>query len=92
MKTLMVLMDEISKVLTEAPKEEIPTNIERTNQVQNNSETDGKQSNNTPPYLVAKIANWKLSERIKSAFIVKNKNGNSRVFVSQMYSKSLTLR
>ena len=53
----MVLMDEISKVLTEAPKEEIPTNIERANQVQNNSETDGKQSNNTPPYLVAKIAN-----------------------------------
>ena len=92
MKTLMVLMDEISKVLTEAPKDAIPTNIERANQVQNNSETDGKQSNNTPPYLVAKIANWKLSERIKSAFIVKNKNGSSRVFVSQMYSKSLTLR
>ena len=90
--TKKVLIDGISKVLTESSKKETATNIERAHRVQNYSETIGKQSNNTPPYLVAKIANWKLSERIKSAFIVKNKNGNSRVFVSQMYSKSLTLR
>ena len=90
--TKKVLIDEISKVLTEAYKEEIATNIERAHRVQNNSETSGKRSNNTPPYLVAKIANWEFSKRIKSAFIVKNQNGNSRVFVSQMYSKSLTLR
>ena len=81
-----------SKVLTEASKKEITTNIERAHRVQNNSETSGERSNNTPPYLVAKIANWEFSKRIKSAFIVKNQNGNSRVFVSQMYSKSLTLR
>ena len=87
-----VLIDEISKVLTEASKEEITTNIERVHRVHNNSETGGKRSNNTPPYLVAKIANWEFSERIKSAFIVENQNGNSRVFVSQMYSKSLTIR
>ena len=80
------------KVLTEASKEEITTNIERVHRVQNNSETGGKRSKNTPPYLVAKIANWEFSERIKSAFIVENQNGNSRVFVSQMYSKSLTIR
>ena len=85
------LIDEISKVLTEASKEEITTNIERAHRVQNNSETRNR-SNNTPPYLVAKIANWEFSERIKSAFIVENQNGNSRVFVSQMYSKSLTIR
>ena len=89
--TKKVLIDEISKVLTEASKEEIATNIERAHRVQNNSETRNR-SNNTPPYLVAKIANWEFSERIKSAFIVENQNGNSRVFVSQMYSKSLTLR
>ena len=73
------------KVLTEASKEEIATNIEMAHRVHNNSETSGKRTNNTPPYLVAKIANWEFSKRIKSAFIVENQNGNSRVFVSQMY-------
>ena len=64
-------------------------------QVQSNSETSGKWSNNTPPYLVAKIANWtdwEFTERIKSAFIVEYQNGNSQVFFSQMYSKSLPLK
>ena len=89
--TKKVLIDEISKVLAEASKEDIATNIERAHRVQNNSETSGKRSNNTPPYLVAIISNWKFSERIKSAFFVKNQNDNFRVFVSQMYSKSLTL-
>ena len=90
--TNKVLIDEISKVLTEASKEEIAANIERAHRVQNNSGTSDKWSNNTPPYLVAKIANWEFSKRIKSSFIVKNQNGNSWVFVSQMYSKSLSLR
>ena len=89
--TKNVLIYEMSKVLTEASKEKTVTNIERAHRVQSNSETRNR-SNNTPPYLVAKIANWEFSERIKSAFIVENQNGNSRVFVSQMYSKSLTLR
>ena len=62
---------------------------QNTEQFRNHS---GKWSNNTPPYLVAKIANWKFSERIKSAFIAENQNGNSWVFASQMHSKSLTLR
>ena len=83
---------DIKKVLTEPSKEEIATNIERAHRVQGNSETSGKQSKNTPPYLVAKIVNWEFSERIKSAFIVENQNGSSRVFISQMYSKSLTYR
>ena len=89
--TKKFLIDNISKVLTEASKEETTTNIERAQQVQGNSETSGKGSNNTPSYLVAKIANWKFSKRIKSTFIVENQNGNPLVFVSQMYSKSLTL-
>ena len=58
------LIDEISKVLTEASKEEIATNIERTHQVQSNSEASGKRSNK-PPYFVAKIVNWDFSVRIK---------------------------
>ena len=37
-----VLIDEISKVLTEAFKEEIVTNIERVHRIKNNSETSGK--------------------------------------------------
>ena len=75
--TKKVLIDEKSKVLTEASKEEIATNIERAHRVKNNSETSGKRFNNTRPYLVAKIANWEFSERVKSAFIVENQNGNS---------------
>ena len=86
-----VLIDEISKVLTKAFKEEIATNIERVHRIKNNSETSGKWSNNTPPYFVAKIANWEFCKRKNSAFIVKNQNANSQVFESQMYSKSLTL-
>ena len=60
--------------------------------MQGNSEISEKISNNAPPYLVAKITNWEFSERIKSAFIVENQNGNSRVFVTQMYKQLLTLK
>ena len=38
------------------------------------------------------MVNWEFSEKAKSAFILENQNGRSQVFVSQMYSKSLTLR
>ena len=38
------------------------------------------------------MVNWEFSEKAKSAFIQENQNGRSQVFVSQMYSKSLTLR
>ena len=38
------------------------------------------------------MVNWKFSEKAESAFIQENQNGRSQVFVSQMYSKSLTLR
>ena len=38
------------------------------------------------------MVNWAFSENVKSAFIQENQNGRSQVFVSQMYSKSLTLR
>ena len=65
------------KVLTEASKEEIATNTERAHRVHNISETSGKRTNNTPPYLVAKIANWEFSKRIKPASIVENQNGYS---------------
>ena len=37
------------------------------------------------------MVNWEFSEKFKSAFIQENQNGWSQVFVSQMYSKSLTL-
>ena len=68
--------------MTEASKEEIETNIERTHRAQVNSETSDKRSNIVPPYLVANITNWEFSKIIKSAFIVESQNGNSRVFVS----------
>ena len=42
-------------------------------------------------HLLVKMFNWELSENVKSAFIQENQNGWLQVFVSQMYSKSLTL-
>ena len=43
-----------------------------------------------PPHLVAKITNWDMSEKIKSAIFNTNQEGKSAVFISQMYLKSLT--
>ena len=86
--TKSVLIDQISRVLPETTKEEISKNIERAHRVN----SKGTSSNGSPPYLVVKIVNWEFSEKVKSTFILENQNGRSQVFVSQMYSKSLTLR
>ena len=80
------------RFLQKHPKRISPQKIERAHRLQGNSEISGKRSNNARPYLVAKIVNWEFSKRIKSAFIAENQNGNSRVSVLQIYSKSLTLR
>ena len=86
--TKSVLIDQISRVLPETTKKEISNNIERAHRVHNK----GTSSNESPPYLVLKMVNLEFSEKVKSAFIQENQNGQSQVFVSQMYSKSLTLR
>ena len=41
---------------------------------------------------MAKIKSWDTSEELKSAFIKANQSGTSRVFVSQMFSKALTIK
>ena len=38
------------------------------------------------------MISWEFSERVKSVFMQENQNGRSQVFVSQIYSKSLTPR
>ena len=86
--TKSVLIELISRILPETTKEEISNNIERAHRVH----SKGTSSNGSPPYLVVKMVNWAFSENVKSAFIQENQNGRSQVFVSQMYSKSLTLR
>ena len=45
-----------------------------------------------PPFLVVKITNLDMSEKFKFAIIKANQEGKSAVFVSQMYSESLTER
>ena len=85
--TKSVLIDQISSVLPETTKDEIPKNIERAHRVH----SKGTSSNGSPPYLVAKMVNWEFLEKVKSGFILKNQNGRSQVLVSQMYSKLLTL-
>ena len=84
----MVLANEISKNMQDFSKKQIMKNTERTHRVtianRNPSPTLSK------PFLVAKITNWNMSEIIKSAIIKSNQEGKSVVFVSQIYSKSLT--
>ena len=87
--TKMVLTNEISKHMQDFSKEEIIKNIERAHRM---TTANRNPSSTAPPFLVAKIANWDMSEKIKSAIIKANQEGKSAVFVSQMYSKSLTER
>ena len=86
--TKMVLANEISKNMQDFLKEEIIRYTERTHQVITANRSPSVTS--ALPFLVAKITNWDMLEKIKSAIIKANQEGNSAVFVSQMYSKSLT--
>ena len=71
-------------------KEEITKNIERAHRVTTANRKPSATS--APPFLVAKITNWNMSEKIKSAIIKANQDGKSPVFVWQMYSKALRER
>ena len=71
--TKLVLIDQISTVLPETTKEEISKNIERAHRVH----SKGTSSNGSPPYLAVKMVKWKISEKVKSAFIHENQNGRS---------------
>ena len=82
----MVLANEISKNMQDFSKEEIIRYTERTHQVITANRSPSATS--APPFLVAKITNWDMLEKIKSAIIKANQEGNSAVFVSQMYSVS----
>ena len=86
----MVLANKISKNMQDFSKEEIIRNIERGHRVKTVNRNPSATS--APPFLVAKITNWDILEKIKSATIKANQEGKSAVFVSQMYSKSLTER
>ena len=86
----MVLANKISKNMQDFSKEEIIRNIERGHRVKTVNRNPSATS--APPFLVAKIKNWDILEKIKSATIKANQEGKSAVFVSQMYSKSLTER
>ena len=85
----MALANEISKHMQDFSKEEIMKNIERAHRV---TTANRNPSATVPRFVVAKITNWDMSEKIKSAIIKANQEGKSAVFVSQMYSKSLTER
>ena len=71
-------------------KEEIIKNIERAHRVTTANRTPSATS--APPFLVAKITNWDMSEKINSAIVKANQEDKSTVFVLQMYSKSPTKR
>ena len=84
--TKSVLTDQIYRLLPETTKEKISEIIETAHRVH----SKGTSSNGSSPYLVVKMVDCEFLEKAKSAFIQENQNGRSQVFVSQMYSKSLT--
>ena len=71
-------------------KEEIIRNIERAHRVTTVNRNPSATS--APIFLVVKITNSDMPEKIKSAIIKAKQEGKSAVFISQMYSKSLTER
>ena len=86
----MMLANEVSKNMQDFSKEEIIRYIERAHRVTTANRNPSATS--APPFLVAKITNWDMLEKIKSAIIKANQEGKSAVFVSQIYSTSLTER
>ena len=85
-ETKNVLAAEIAKVLPNTTSEVAVNFIERAHRITSTTKRQG------PPYLVAKIKSWDTSEKLKLAFVNANQSGTSRVFVSQMHSKALTIR
>ena len=85
-ETKNVLAAEITKVLLNTTSEVAVNFIEGAHHITSTTKREG------PPYLVAKIKSWDTSEELKSVFIKANQSGTSRVFVSQMYLKALTIR
>ena len=85
-ETKNVMAAEIAKVLPNTTSEVAVNFIERANRITSTTKRQG------PPYLVAKIKSWDTSEKLKLAFVNANQSGTSRVFVSQMHSKALTIR
>ena len=86
----MVLAKKTLKNMQDFSKEYIIKSIERAHQV--TTANRNLFATSAPPFLVAKITNWNMWEKIKSEIIKANQEGKSAVFVSQMYSKSLTER
>ena len=78
--TKMVLAKEISKNMQDFLKKENIRYIERAHRVTTVNRKPSATS--APPFLVAKITNWGMSEKIKSAIIKANQEGKSAVFVS----------
>ena len=72
----MVLANEISKNMQDFTRAHWVTIANR-----------NPSATSAPPFLVAKITYWDMSEKNKSAIIKANHDGKSAVFVSQMYSK-----
>ena len=82
--TKMVLANEISKNMQDFSKEEIIKNIGQAHWV-TTANRNPSATSSAPSFLVAKITNWDMSEKIKSAIIKANWEGRLAVFVSQMY-------
>ena len=84
-----LLVREINKVMSDVDTEYISSKIERAHRGRENNENS--DSNRILP-IFAKFTDWSFSEKTKTSFIKAAKNSNSKVYVAQMYTSSLTKR
>jgi len=84
--TKNVLTKIIHDLQPEVLREKIYKQIERAHRGKASKEYDG------PPFIYALFTNWCFSEQVKELFQTESMNNNSTIYVSQMFSKSVTAR
>ena len=87
--TKETLANQILKVIPDFWENEVYYNIERAQRQPLNQNSKSKYKT---PVIIAKFANWSLSEKVKSGFIEASRKGDTQTMVSQMYSKKLNER
>ena len=86
-QTNIILANEIKKQKENIDHDVIIKKIERAHRAKEN-----RPGRNLP--IIAKFKNWNFSEEMKNSFIkvAKDRNNRTPIFVSQIYSPSLTTR
>ena len=72
--------------------EEIDFQISRAHRSTEQDKDHSNKNHRVPKPIFAQFVNWRIAEEIRNRIIELNSKRRTNVFVSQMYSKELTLR